>query len=186
MYTKPALPAAIIGTIATVGWVLQGLGNAYYYREVRSSVRFTRFWLTSWLQIWLHHKSAGHSMEKVRRRFAFSYVLSSHLDRVLSGKDRVGNARCKGILHARMSCGVYLDFLFLRLQPCLRFRCYVFGPNDYVHFCGPNTSTGGNPESIILTRSDLKTPYYNKLFHVLGTLVGTCMACAQRLWPVGV
>ncbi|KAJ3477414.1 hypothetical protein NLI96_g10480 [Meripilus lineatus] len=53
MYTKPALPAAIIGTIATVGWVLQGLGNAYYYRE-----------------IWLHHKSAGHSMEKAKTELA--------------------------------------------------------------------------------------------------------------------
>jgi hypothetical protein len=26
---------AIIGTIATVGWTIQGLGNAFYYRSVR-------------------------------------------------------------------------------------------------------------------------------------------------------
>ena len=34
MFARHSWAAAILGTIATVGWVLQGLGNAFYYREV--------------------------------------------------------------------------------------------------------------------------------------------------------
>ncbi|KAL7283413.1 hypothetical protein ACG7TL_002843 [Trametes sanguinea] len=49
-FTKPSLPAAIVGTVATVGWVVQGVGLAYYYR-----------------QIWAHHKAAGHSVEKSQK-----------------------------------------------------------------------------------------------------------------------
>ncbi|KAI0082642.1 scamp-domain-containing protein [Panus rudis PR-1116 ss-1] len=47
MFIKHSFVAAILGTIATVGWTLQGLGNAWYYR-----------------QIWAHHNAAGHSVEK--------------------------------------------------------------------------------------------------------------------------
>ncbi|OBZ75996.1 Secretory carrier-associated membrane protein 2 [Grifola frondosa] len=53
MFAKPSLAAAIIGTIATVGWVIQGLGNAFYYR-----------------QIWAHNKAAGHSVEKAKTELA--------------------------------------------------------------------------------------------------------------------
>ena len=35
-FSKPSLPAAIVGTIATVGWVLQGVGLGFYYRQVSS------------------------------------------------------------------------------------------------------------------------------------------------------
>ena len=34
MYGGGHIVAGILGTIATVGWVVQGAGNAYYYREV--------------------------------------------------------------------------------------------------------------------------------------------------------
>ena len=34
MYARGAIVAGVLGTIATVGWVIQGVGNAYYYREV--------------------------------------------------------------------------------------------------------------------------------------------------------
>ncbi|OSX65306.1 hypothetical protein POSPLADRAFT_1039036 [Postia placenta MAD-698-R-SB12] len=53
MYVKGHIAAAIVGTVASVGWVLQGVGNALYYR-----------------QIWAHHKSAGHSMEKAKTELA--------------------------------------------------------------------------------------------------------------------
>ncbi|KAJ3869974.1 scamp family-domain-containing protein [Lentinula novae-zelandiae] len=43
--------AAILGLVATVGWTLQGLGNAFYYR-----------------QIYTHHTAAGHTMEKASSR----------------------------------------------------------------------------------------------------------------------
>ncbi|KAI0748152.1 scamp-domain-containing protein [Daedaleopsis nitida] len=52
-FSKPSLPSAIIGTVATVGWVVQGVGLAYYYR-----------------QIWAHHKAAGHSVEKAKTELA--------------------------------------------------------------------------------------------------------------------
>jgi len=37
MYSNHFWVAAILGTIATVGWFIQGLGNAYYYRKVGGS-----------------------------------------------------------------------------------------------------------------------------------------------------
>lgn len=45
--------AAIFCTIATVGWTIQGLGNAYYYRL-----------------IYAHHTAAGHTMEKAKTELA--------------------------------------------------------------------------------------------------------------------
>ena len=34
MYTRPAIVAAILGTVSTVGFTLQGVGLAYFYRQV--------------------------------------------------------------------------------------------------------------------------------------------------------
>jgi len=45
--------AAILGLIATVGWTIQGLGNAFYYR-----------------QIYAHHTAAGHTIEKAKTELA--------------------------------------------------------------------------------------------------------------------
>jgi hypothetical protein len=42
MYAQGHWAAGILGTIATVGWTVQGLGNAFYYRQVRGSVRRLR------------------------------------------------------------------------------------------------------------------------------------------------
>ncbi|GBE81948.1 hypothetical protein SCP_0403240 [Sparassis crispa] len=53
MYVDHRWVAAILGTIATVGWVLQGVGQGLYYR-----------------QIWTHHKAAGHSIEKAKTELA--------------------------------------------------------------------------------------------------------------------
>ena len=33
-FSHGALVAGILGIIATVGWAVQGLGNAFYYRQV--------------------------------------------------------------------------------------------------------------------------------------------------------
>ena len=33
-YVKHSWAAAVLGTIALTGWVIQGLGNAVYYRQV--------------------------------------------------------------------------------------------------------------------------------------------------------
>ncbi|KIJ16933.1 hypothetical protein PAXINDRAFT_162530 [Paxillus involutus ATCC 200175] len=53
MYVRGHWAAGIIGTIATVGWTVQGLGNAFYYR-----------------QIWNHHAAAGHTMDKAKAELA--------------------------------------------------------------------------------------------------------------------
>jgi len=53
MFSQKHIVAAIFGTIATVGWTIQGLGNAFYFR-----------------QIWAHHKTAGHSMDKAKSELA--------------------------------------------------------------------------------------------------------------------
>lgn len=46
-YAQGHIAAGILGTIATVGWVLQGLGLAFYYRQVgeRSEVGLDLHWL---------------------------------------------------------------------------------------------------------------------------------------------
>ncbi|THG95853.1 hypothetical protein EW026_g5872 [Hermanssonia centrifuga] len=49
MFIQGHLAAAIIGTFAAVGWIVQGAGNAFFYR-----------------QIWAHRKAAGHT--SIRRR----------------------------------------------------------------------------------------------------------------------
>ncbi|KAI0054137.1 scamp-domain-containing protein [Auriscalpium vulgare] len=53
MYARGSLAAGILCTLATVGWGLQGLGNAFYYK-----------------QIWDHGKAAGHSVTKARSELA--------------------------------------------------------------------------------------------------------------------
>lgn len=68
MFARPAIPAAIVGTIATVGWTVQGLGNAFYYRQVclftpAKVCVMARFNMVD--QIWNHHNAAGHSITKV-------------------------------------------------------------------------------------------------------------------------
>ncbi|KAI9509634.1 scamp-domain-containing protein [Russula earlei] len=52
-FSHGAFVAGIFGIIATVGWAVQGLGNAFYYR-----------------QIWAHHTAAGHTMEKAKSELA--------------------------------------------------------------------------------------------------------------------
>ena len=34
MYSQGHIVAGILGTIATAGWTVQGIGNAFYYRQV--------------------------------------------------------------------------------------------------------------------------------------------------------
>lgn len=38
MYAGHHWAAAILGTVTTLGWTLQGVGNAFYYRQVRRSI----------------------------------------------------------------------------------------------------------------------------------------------------
>ncbi|KAH7107542.1 scamp-domain-containing protein [Auriculariales sp. MPI-PUGE-AT-0066] len=53
MYNHDALVAGILGTVATVGWTLQGVGLAWYY-----------------LETWKHHNSQGHTFNKARGELA--------------------------------------------------------------------------------------------------------------------
>ncbi|KAG8902956.1 Protein phosphatase PP2A regulatory subunit B [Tulasnella sp. 403] len=48
-YSQDHIVAGVLGTVATVGWVVQGLGLAFYYR-----------------QAWSHHTQAGHTIEKAK------------------------------------------------------------------------------------------------------------------------
>jgi len=48
-----AIIAGVISAIALAGWVTQGLGNLFYYR-----------------QIWTHHNTEGHSIQKARTELA--------------------------------------------------------------------------------------------------------------------
>jgi len=53
MYAGVHIVAGVLGTVASVGWVLQGLGNAFYFR-----------------QIWSHHNTAGHSFQQAKTELA--------------------------------------------------------------------------------------------------------------------
>ncbi|KAF8580869.1 scamp-domain-containing protein, partial [Ramaria rubella] len=53
MYSRGAIVAGILGTISTVGWILQGAGIGFFYR-----------------QIWAHHTAAGHSVAQARSELA--------------------------------------------------------------------------------------------------------------------
>ncbi|KAK7054807.1 hypothetical protein VNI00_003270 [Paramarasmius palmivorus] len=53
MFTGHHWAAAVLALIASIGWVIQGFGNAFYYR-----------------QIYAHHTAAGHTMEKAKTELA--------------------------------------------------------------------------------------------------------------------
>ncbi|EJU05607.1 hypothetical protein DACRYDRAFT_74883 [Dacryopinax primogenitus] len=52
-YARHAIAAGILGTVATVGWVVQGVGNLLYYRL-----------------IWKHGNEAGHTFSKAKGELA--------------------------------------------------------------------------------------------------------------------
>lgn len=78
MYTGHHFVAAILGTISTVGWGLQGVGLGYLYRQVSPLSLLTSFiehYFIFLRKIWYHHNDAGHSVAKVTK--LASYVTLS-------------------------------------------------------------------------------------------------------------
>ncbi|KII88427.1 hypothetical protein PLICRDRAFT_41589 [Plicaturopsis crispa FD-325 SS-3] len=53
MFGGGHIAAGVLGIVTTVGWTVQGVGNAYYYRL-----------------IWAHHTAAGHTVEQARTELA--------------------------------------------------------------------------------------------------------------------
>ncbi|KAL5529650.1 hypothetical protein ACEPAG_5635 [Sanghuangporus baumii] len=53
MYVNGHIAAGVLGTIATAGWIFQGLGNLFYYR-----------------QIWMHHNAQGHTFDNAKSELA--------------------------------------------------------------------------------------------------------------------
>ncbi|EJD02344.1 scamp-domain-containing protein [Fomitiporia mediterranea MF3/22] len=53
MYVNGHIAAGVFGTIATLGWTVQGLGNAFYYQ-----------------QIWKHHNAQGHTLDNAKTELA--------------------------------------------------------------------------------------------------------------------
>lgn len=64
MFTSGHWAAGILGAVASAGWMLQGFGNAFYYRQVRHVSAVVPPKRLSNFQIWYHHAAAGHSMDK--------------------------------------------------------------------------------------------------------------------------
>ncbi|KAI5123324.1 hypothetical protein M0805_001749 [Coniferiporia weirii] len=60
MYVNGHIAAGVLGTIATIGWVVQGLGNAFYYQ-----------------QIWKHHNAQGHTFNGAKTEFATHWAKRS-------------------------------------------------------------------------------------------------------------
>lgn len=97
MFSSGHWAAGILGTIATIGWTLQGLGNAFYYRQVCPIPQHTVYRLTL-AQIWSHHTAAGHTMDKASP-LSHPEPAPTHL---LSGKGRTRLPRRQGLLYARL------------------------------------------------------------------------------------
>ena len=142
MYTKPALPAAILGTIATVGWVFQGFGNGYYFREVTLTFSIS-IYNSACFQIWLHHKSAGHSVEKVNRS-------PYHNDLIISNASSFRRPRpsWRRMVQRHTSqedeLPFSLDLVTITTMSSM-IRPHVFGLNDYVLFFGPTRQLPARP-----------------------------------------
>jgi hypothetical protein len=67
MLTQGHIAAGVVGIVASVGWIIQGLGNAFYYRR-----------------IWMHHNQAGHSIAKAQGELT-QYGVKSYFSRNSSG-----------------------------------------------------------------------------------------------------
>lgn len=67
MYNSHFWVAAVLGTVATVGWSVQGAGNAFYYMQVRPRriASLEQAFDEYRPQIYKHHTAAGHTIEKV-------------------------------------------------------------------------------------------------------------------------
>jgi hypothetical protein len=92
--------AAVFCTVATVGWTVQGLGNAFYYRQVRWA-QCSHTQKVDHPQIYAHHNAAGHTIDKVG-------LCGSCLVRILTdgsiGQDGTGYAWGIGVFFKRMIC----------------------------------------------------------------------------------
>jgi hypothetical protein len=77
MYSRGA---GVLGTIATVGWTVQGVGNAFYFRQA--------------------HNTEGHSMEKVRKAVLAVEVAVDWV--YFAGENRVSITWSKGLFHSRL------------------------------------------------------------------------------------
>ncbi|KAL0581585.1 hypothetical protein V5O48_000515 [Marasmius crinis-equi] len=53
MFSGHHWAAAVLALVASIGWLIQGLGNAFYYKQIYS-----------------HHNSQGHTMEKAKSELA--------------------------------------------------------------------------------------------------------------------
>ena len=80
MYSRGAIAAGVLGTIATVGWTVQGVGNAFYFRQA--------------------HNTEGHSMEKVRKAVLAVEVAVDWV--YFAGENRVSITWSKGLFHSRL------------------------------------------------------------------------------------
>ncbi|THH11722.1 hypothetical protein EW145_g490 [Phellinidium pouzarii] len=67
-YTGSHIAAGILGTVATVGWIIQGFGNAFYYH-----------------QIWKHHNAQGHTINGAKTEFATHWAKRSITGRKATG-----------------------------------------------------------------------------------------------------
>lgn len=68
-FSRKAIVVGVLGTIATTGWVIQGLGHAFYYRQVSPGCVAVPTFLRLF-QIWTHHHDAGHSFAKAKGELA--------------------------------------------------------------------------------------------------------------------
>jgi hypothetical protein len=101
MFARKAIVAASLGIVATVGWTIQGLGTAYFFRQagpVRVLGLIIKLLTTKpCLQIWAHHNAAGHSVEKVCFRPSGAMLFSSFP--TIIGQIRAYHTWRQGILH---------------------------------------------------------------------------------------
>jgi hypothetical protein len=61
-FSHGAIVAGILGIVASVGWAVQGLGNAFYYRQVNSLSCFAPNWpFTAWTDLERSHRCRSYN-----------------------------------------------------------------------------------------------------------------------------
>ncbi len=101
MFIQGHLAAAIIGTFAAVGWIVQGAGNAFFYRQVRVPCHIFRpFDLKVSL---CRYGPIARPPVILSIRFVIGHIRPVHLTQFdFVGEDRTSFTRRKGVLHERM------------------------------------------------------------------------------------
>jgi hypothetical protein len=101
LFARHSWVAAVFSVIATVGWAVQGLGNAFYYRQVRRAL--VRGAFTSLMPQRRSGRTAKPPATPWTRQASWSRARVDAQLTLSAGQGRVRHARRQGVLVSRLS-----------------------------------------------------------------------------------